>query len=82
MHVSYQMYEKKMTQSKKSGVHLNLIEIGSKGKYFVHHQLAVIFLVRQISISSFVLRTQRAVDMLDDLVAFANSVCLLSVAAL
>ena len=43
----------------------------------LHCEWLYIF-ARQISISSFVLRTQRAVQILDDMLAFANSVCLLA----
>ena len=50
----------------------------STGKPFAHHTTtpAIFLQAEQISISSFVLRTQQAVYMLDDMLAQANSVCL------
>ena len=64
---------------------LYLVEIGHKDKSFAHHTSFITcfvggftFLPRKKSISSFFLRTQRAVEMLDDMVALANSVFLLT----
>ena len=83
MHASYHTYVRKRKDGEKQErccilLRLEIRQILSEPAVAAC-KWSVCFFVRQISISSFVFKTQRALDMLDDLMmAFATSVCLLA----